>query len=43
MPDATVLLVDDTWRTGWTATLATVVLRENGSRTVIPLVAHKLP
>ena len=43
VPDATVLLVDDTWRTGWTATLATVLLRENGSRTVIPLVAHKLP
>lgn len=27
IPHATVLLVDDTWRTGWTATLATVLLR----------------
>lgn len=43
VPDATVLLVDDTWRTGWTATLATVLLRESGSRTVVPLVAHRLP
>jgi ATP-dependent DNA helicase RecQ len=43
VPEATVLLVDDTWRTGWTATLATVLLRQVGSRTVVPLVAHKLP
>lgn len=43
VPDATVLLVDDTWRTGWTATLATVLLRESGARTVAPLVAHRLP
>jgi predicted amidophosphoribosyltransferase len=34
--DATVLLVDDTWRTGSTATLPMVLLREAGSRAVVP-------
>jgi ATP-dependent DNA helicase RecQ len=43
VPDGPVILVDDTWRSGWTATFATVLLREAGARTVAPLVAHQLP
>ena len=40
---AVVLLVDDTWRTGWTATLAGALLREAGSAAVLPLAIHQRP
>jgi ATP-dependent DNA helicase RecQ len=43
VPDVPVLLVDDTWRSGWTATFATAVLRDVGARSVTPLVLHQLP
>jgi ATP-dependent DNA helicase RecQ len=43
VPDVPVLLVDDTWRSGWTATIATAVLRDAGARSVTPLVLHQLP
>ena len=43
VPAGTLLLVDDTWRTGWTATIAAAVLREAGAVAVAPLVAHQLP
>jgi ATP-dependent DNA helicase RecQ len=43
VPDVPVLLVDDTWRSGWTATFATAVLRDAGARSVTPLVLHQLP
>lgn len=43
VPAGTLLLVDDTWRTGWTATVATALLREAGAAAVAPLVAHQLP
>jgi ATP-dependent DNA helicase RecQ len=43
VPRGTLLLVDDTWRTGWTATLAAALLREAGATAVAPLVAHQLP
>jgi len=39
----TVLLVDDRWRTGWTATLAGALLRSAGAERVLPLVVHKQP
>jgi ATP-dependent DNA helicase RecQ len=39
----TVLLVDDTWRTGWTATIAGALLREAGANHVLPLVIHQRP
>ena len=42
-PAGTLLLVDDTWRTGWTATIAAALLREAGAVAVAPLVAHQLP
>lgn len=38
-----VLLVDDRWRTGWTATLAGALLRSAGAEHVLPLVVHKQP
>ena len=40
---AVVLLVDDRWRTGWTATLAGAALREARAERVLPLVVHKQP
>ena len=40
---AVVLLVDDTWRTGWTATLAGALLRGAGAAAVLPLVVHRRP
>jgi len=43
VPDAPLLLVDDTWRTGWTATLAGALLREAGAPSVTPFVLHQLP
>ncbi|MGD9754324.1 MAG: RecQ family ATP-dependent DNA helicase [Acidimicrobiia bacterium] len=38
-----VLLVDDTYRTGWTATVAAMLLAEHGAEQVHPLVLHQLP
>ncbi len=38
-----VLLVDDTWRTGWTATICAALLRGAGARAVLPLVVHHQP
>jgi len=43
VPQGLVLLVDDTWRSGWTSTFTTVLLREAGVPAVVPLVAHQLP
>jgi len=43
VPDGPVLLVDDTWRSGWTMTVAGALLRDAGASVVIPLVAHQLP
>ena len=40
---AVVLLVDDTYRTGWTATVAGALLRDAGATAVLPLVVHQLP
>jgi ATP-dependent DNA helicase RecQ len=41
--DGPVLLVDDTYRTGWTMTVAAALLREGGAQEVMPLVVHQLP
>lgn len=41
--DGPVLLVDDTYRSGWTMTVAAVLLREGGVSGVLPLVVHQLP
>jgi ATP-dependent DNA helicase RecQ len=38
-----VLLVDDRWQTGWTATLAGALLRRAGASRVLPLVVHQQP
>ncbi len=38
-----VLLVDDTYRTGWTMTVAAALLRDAGVREVMPLVVQRLP
>jgi ATP-dependent DNA helicase RecQ len=43
LPDGPVLLVDDTYRTGWTMTVAAALLREAGAREVMPLVVQQLP
>ncbi len=39
----TVLLVDDAWRSGWTATIAGALLREAGAEHVLPLVIQQRP
>ncbi len=41
--DGPVLLVDDTYRTGWTMTVAAALLRDAGACEVMPLVVHQLP
>ncbi|HZM54607.1 MAG TPA: hypothetical protein VFC03_06225, partial [Acidimicrobiales bacterium] len=38
-----VLLIDDSYRTGWTMTVAAALLREAGAAGVMPLVVHQLP
>ncbi len=38
-----VLLVDDRWQTGWTATIAGALLRQAGAERVLPLVIHQMP
>ena len=43
VPDGPVLLVDDTYRTGWTMTVAAAMLRKAGATAVLPLVVHQLP
>ena len=43
VPQGPVLLVDDTYRTGWTATVAGALLRQAGATAVLPLVIHQLP
>ncbi|MGB3411506.1 MAG: DEAD/DEAH box helicase [Microthrixaceae bacterium] len=37
------LLIDDTYRSGWTMTVAAAILREAGAPAVMPLVVHQLP
>ncbi|MPY93495.1 MAG: DEAD/DEAH box helicase [Acidimicrobiia bacterium] len=41
--DGPVVLVDDTYRTGWTMTVAATVLGDLGATDVRPLVIHQLP
>jgi ATP-dependent DNA helicase RecQ len=41
--DGAVLLVDDTTRTRWTATVAGALLADAGATSVLPLVVHQLP
>ena len=41
--DGPVLLVDDTYRSGWTMTIAAAILRKAGVTAVLPLVVHQLP
>jgi ATP-dependent DNA helicase RecQ len=41
--DGPILLVDDTYRSGWTMTVAATLLREAGATEVMPLVVHQLP
>ena len=41
--DGPLLLVDDTYRTGWTMTVAAALLRDAGATTVLPLVVLQLP
>ncbi|MCD9622506.1 RecQ family ATP-dependent DNA helicase [Rhabdothermincola salaria] len=43
LPDGPLLVVDDTYRSGWTMTVAAVLLREAGATGVLPLVVHQLP
>ena len=43
IPAGPVLLVDDTYRSGWTATIAGALLTEHGATSVLPLVIHQLP
>ena len=43
VPLGTVLLVDDTYRTGWTMTVSAALLRSCGATAVLPLVVHQLP
>jgi ATP-dependent DNA helicase RecQ len=38
-----VLLVDDSYRSGWTMTVAAALLRGAGAASVMPLVVHQLP
>lgn len=42
-PAGPLLLVDDTYRTGWTMTVAASLLRDAGARAVLPLAIHQLP
>ena len=38
-----ILLVDDSYRTGWTMTIAASLLRQAGASAVLPFVVHQLP
>ncbi|MDF2733316.1 MAG: ATP-dependent helicase, RecQ family [Desertimonas sp.] len=43
LPPGPALLVDDTYRSGWTATVAAALLADAGATSVLPLVIHRLP
>jgi len=43
LPAGPVLLVDDTYRTGWTITVAASLLLAAGATSVLPFVIHQLP
>ncbi|MDQ5975881.1 MAG: ATP-dependent helicase RecQ, partial [Actinomycetota bacterium] len=43
LPGEVVLLVDDRWQTGWTATIAGALLRQAGAAAVLPMVLHQQP
>lgn len=43
LPAGPVLLVDDTYRTGWTMTVGAAILRDAGVSAVYPLALHQLP
>jgi ATP-dependent DNA helicase RecQ len=43
LPPGPALLVDDTYRSGWTATVAAALLADAGATSILPLVIHKLP
>lgn len=43
LPPGPVLLIDGTYRTGWTATVAGSMLTSVGATAVLPLVIHQLP
>ncbi len=43
IPNGAVFLVDDTYRSGWTMTVAAGLLRDAGASAVLPVVLHQLP
>ncbi|MET0741678.1 MAG: RecQ family ATP-dependent DNA helicase [Candidatus Nanopelagicales bacterium] len=43
LPSGPLLLVDDSYRTGWTVTVAAALLRDAGATAVLPLVLHQRP
>ncbi|MFO1268647.1 MAG: hypothetical protein U1F25_08280 [Rubrivivax sp.] len=43
IPAGPLLLIDATYRSGWTMTVAASLLREAGATAVLPLVLHQLP
>ena len=43
LPAGPILLVDDSYRTGWTMTIAASLLRQAGASAVLPFVVHQLP
>jgi ATP-dependent DNA helicase RecQ len=43
LPHGPVLLIDDTYRSGWTATVAASLLMSAGATAVLPFVVHQLP
>ncbi|MEO6123316.1 MAG: DEAD/DEAH box helicase [Ilumatobacteraceae bacterium] len=43
LPRGPVLVIDDTYRSGWTMTVAASLLTEIGATSVLPFVIHQLP
>jgi ATP-dependent DNA helicase RecQ len=43
LPRGPLLLVDDSYRSGWTMTYAAALLRDAGASAVLPLVIQQLP
>jgi ATP-dependent DNA helicase RecQ len=43
IPPGPILLVDDTYATGWTMTVAAALLGDGGAEAVYPLVLHRRP
>ena len=43
LPSGPLLLVDDTYRSGWTLTYSAALLRGAGATAVLPLVIQQLP